>query len=154
MIEDWKEIKSYKGLYWISSRGEVKSKKRQGSSGRMLKQSLTTTGYQRVILCKNQKKKQFKIHQLVAEAYISNPHNRPLVLHGDGNKLNNNSTNLYWGSYTDNANDKIRHKLKGRGRWCKQCCSWEADIYKQRPRAPCVAHTGMPYREYQRHNFK
>lgn len=46
--------------------------------------------------------KNVKIHRLVAEAYISNPNNLPIVMHLDDNPLNNTVSNLKWGTYKEN----------------------------------------------------
>lgn len=46
--------------------------------------------------------KNVKIHRLVAEAYIPNPNNLPIVMHLDDNPLNNIVSNLKWGTYKEN----------------------------------------------------
>jgi len=102
-------IKGYEGLYIVSIFGAVRSIARQGSRGRQLRRSKTDTGYYRVCLSKNQKKEYKKVHRIVAETFIANPNNKPCVGHIDGNKLNNNVTNLYWCTHKENEKDKLRH---------------------------------------------
>ena len=55
-------------------------------------------GYRRVRL----RGKTFKVHRLVAEAFVPNPDNLPYVLHKDGNRENNNYTNLEWSARQSN----------------------------------------------------
>jgi len=62
-------------------------------------------GYEYVNLCKNGKYKHFLIHRLVAIHYIPNPENKPCVDHIDGNKLNNNVSNLRWTTNIKNLNN-------------------------------------------------
>lgn len=68
----------------------------------MLKGSFGEHGYHYFRLSKNGKKKMFYAHRLVAEAFLPNPNNLPVVNHIDGNKLNNNVANLEWTTYSDN----------------------------------------------------
>ena len=49
--------------------------------GKILKPKLTKTGYRSICLCKNGKQKYFRIHRLVAEAFLPNPENKPEVNH-------------------------------------------------------------------------
>ena len=49
------------------------------------------------------------VHRLVAEAFISNPQNKPFVCHKDDNPLNNNVDNLYWGNASTNLKDAIKN---------------------------------------------
>lgn len=49
------------------------------------------------------KKKAFSVHRLVAQAYILNDDQLPVVNHIDRNKLNNNVDNLEWVSYSENT---------------------------------------------------
>lgn len=63
---------------------------------KFLKPSLTLFGYLEVCLFIDRKPQRFRIHQLVALCFIPNPNKLPMVNHIDGNKLNNNVSNLEW----------------------------------------------------------
>lgn len=70
----------------------------------------TKKGYLRVDLYdENGKRKHFKFHRLVAQAFIENPDGKPQVNHKDGNKQNNSVTNLEW--VTDAENKDHRKEL-------------------------------------------
>lgn len=68
-----------------------------------LKGSISEQGYLYYRLSKDNSKKMFYAHRLVAEAFLPNPNNLPVVNHIDGNKLNNNVNNLEWVSYSENV---------------------------------------------------
>ena len=53
-------------------------------------------------------KKNFSAHRLVAEAFLENPNNFPVVHHKDGDELNNFVSNLEWVSHSKNAKEVIR----------------------------------------------
>ena len=59
-------------------------------------------GYKDVLLCGRGKPKRFKVHRLVAAAFIPNPMNKPQVNHLDGDKANNNVSNLEWATHEEN----------------------------------------------------
>ena len=83
--------------YYISNQGRVKNK-----HGRILKPEIRN-GYYSVNLCKNGKPHHIRIHRLVAEAFIPNPDNLPMVNHKDEDKLNNEASNLEWCDNTYNS---------------------------------------------------
>ena len=61
-------------------------------------------GYEHVLLKKEGKQFHYKIHRLVAIAFIPNPNNYPFVNHKDENKQNNNVENLEWCTAKYNLN--------------------------------------------------
>lgn len=88
--EVWKDIEGYEGLYQVSNLGRVKSLERIISDGRHRKERILKpyddgNGYLRVEL----QSKPFKLHRLVAQAFIPNPDNLPFVNHKDENPKNN-----------------------------------------------------------------
>lgn len=96
-MEIWKDIAGYEGLYQISNYGNIRN-----SKGRLLKYYENHKGYYKVGLNKNGKNSKFRVHRLVAQMFIPNPHEYPQVNHIDGNKQNNNVTNLEWCTNTEN----------------------------------------------------
>lgn len=75
-------------------------------------------GYLRTMIHYKGKKKNIKIHRLVAEIYIPNPENKPLVRHLNDDRFDNRVENLAWGTDLDNRNDALRNgkitDLKGK----------------------------------------
>lgn len=120
-MNQWKPVKGYEGLYEVSSEGEIKSleKTRKNSKGqyiqkeKMLAQSLTSTGYKKVELVRNGKKKSLKVHRLVAEAFIPKVEGKPYVNHKDGNQLNNSVDNLEWCTQAENVQHAYDMGLNG-----------------------------------------
>lgn len=71
----------------------------KGSANGKIKEligSVYTHGYVYVRLRSSGIKRAFRVHRLVATAYIPNPETKPHVNHIDGVKTNNNETNLEW----------------------------------------------------------
>ena len=92
MEEIFKSIKGFEGYYEISNLGNVRSTSYKGT--KILKSA--GKRYLQVLLCINQIKTHKLVHRLVAEAFIPNPNNYPVVNHKDGNKKNNTVDNLEW----------------------------------------------------------
>ena len=109
-MEDWKNIYGHDG-YQISDTGKVRSyiNNRHGIGNRephMLKLSRNKHGYDTVCLGRNNRR---LVHRLVAEAFVPNPNNLPIVRHLDDNPKNNHVDNLAWGTQTDNMRDCVKH---------------------------------------------
>lgn len=99
-----KQIKDYDN-YYIYDDGSVFN----GNTNKMLEGSINEGGYRYYRLSKNGKKQMFYAHRLVAEHFVDNPNNLPVVNHKDGNKLNNTAENLEWVSYAQNAEHFHQH---------------------------------------------
>lgn len=97
-MEVWKQT-SYAN-YEVSNWGNVRNIK----TGKLLTNSLSkSNGYYKVTLSVNGKSKPIEVHRLVAETFKPNKTNQKLVVdHIDGNKLNNDESNLQW--ITSSAN--------------------------------------------------
>ena len=90
--------------YLITTCGKVWSLR----SKKFLKNQTDRYGYDYVHLQIKGKEKKYKIHRLVALAYIPNPENKPQVNHEDGIKKNNYPRNLSWSTNSEN----IKHAFK------------------------------------------
>lgn len=116
LFEVWKDIKGYEGLYQISNFGNVKALEKSVWNGKtnlyfpeiIRKPNFDKDGYLNITLSKNSKAKTFKIHRLVAKAFIDNPGNLPEVNHKDGNKSNNFVNNLEWITRSENQKHAFR----------------------------------------------
>jgi hypothetical protein len=97
-----KDIKGYEGLYAITSCGKVWSYKNKRFLNYQYNSSRLDARYYRVYLYKDGKPTPYQVHRLVAEAYIPNPENLPVVNHKDENKFNNCLNNLEWCTYLYN----------------------------------------------------
>ena len=103
--EYWKPVVGYEGLYEVSNWGRVKSLNyNHTGKGKILKQQQSMDGYYSVGLSKNGILKRYYVHRLVAEAFLPNSDNLPLINHKDENKTNNNVDNLEWCDAKYNCN--------------------------------------------------
>jgi len=100
-MEEWKIIDKFPD-YYISSYGRVKSLK--WNKERILADRINGCGYKHVILLKDGIETTFRIHQLVANAFIPNinPKEKFIVDHIDRCRTNNNVTNLRWVNKSEN----------------------------------------------------
>ena len=103
-LEIWKDIENFEG-YQVSIYGQVRTygkvtyTERHGYrywKDKILKQKTDKNGYKRVILYKDGKPYTWLVHRLVAEAFIDNPCNYPIINHKDENPSNNYLHNLEW----------------------------------------------------------
>ena len=104
--------------YTIDEYGNVYDCKKQ----RYLKHLDNGFGYKYVMIVKDGKYRQYKVHRLVAEAYIPNPQNKPFVNHKDCNRSNNCFTNLEWCTQKENINysQKVNSSFNERNKEVQQ----------------------------------
>jgi hypothetical protein len=96
MEELWKAIEGYEGKYEVSNYGRIKSYA-QNKQGKITLGYTDHKGYKTIYLYdKPQCGKWYKVHRLVASAFISNPNNLPQINHKDEDKSNNAVDNLEW----------------------------------------------------------
>lgn len=93
----FKKIKEFP-RYEINTEGQVRNYK-----GKILNGYTNNKGYQMIHLRAKDKSKLCSIHRLVAEAFVPNPDNLPMVNHKDEDKLNNIASNLEWCDNTYNS---------------------------------------------------
>jgi hypothetical protein len=96
--------------YSVSADGRIFSSKY--GELREMTQSIGTSGYYNVGFSNGKEKKTFQVHRLIASAFLSNRKNLEIVNHLDGNKLNNDASNLEWTTRTGNAKHAVE-KLRG-----------------------------------------
>ena len=109
MIESWKDIPGFEGIYQVSNCGRLASFK-VNPQGRVLSNVNATGGYFSVVLRYGGKVRYTRMHRLVAEAFIPNPENKPEVNHKDLNKQNTYASNLEWSTYSENVKHAIKAK--------------------------------------------
>lgn len=116
----WRPIQGYEGLYEVSESGAVRRLAGVDSLGRprrerMLRRTDDGRGYLVVSLSKNDRAKVYRVHRLVARAWLGEAEDGHVVNHIDGDKRNNHRQNLEY--CTQQANDRhaVEHGLKACG---------------------------------------
>lgn len=109
ILEVWKDVVGYEGLYQVSSFGRIKSL--VGFNGheyvtreKLLKLTHLRQGYPNLCLCKDLNHHFFDVHRLVAQAFILNPQSLPCINHKDETRDNNHVDNLEWCTQQYNIN--------------------------------------------------
>ena len=152
MQEIWKDIEGYEGCYQVSNLGRLKSLERtvKGNNGgvyvkkeKILTPTINSSGYYHTCLRKDGRSVAVYIHRIVAQAFLPNPDNLPLINHKDEDKTNNRVENLEWCSakYNTNygsANDRRCESLKKRNN------NYNIGIPKVRRKVLCLE-TGIIY---------
>lgn len=115
--EFWKDIPGYEGFYQASNLGRIKSLSRivnssiSHSGKKKTKERLINIhlnrGYQNVALCREGRASTKKVHRLVMEAWRGKQDLD--VNHIDGNKENNNLSNLEYCSHADNMSHAYKN---------------------------------------------
>lgn len=99
--------------YYITDTGDVYSRayhpiQNRNNRIKRLSQNKKRNGYMSVVLCRGKERHTVSVHRLVAQAFIPNPNNYPVVNHKDGNKTNNCVSNLEWTTMKENNLHKYR----------------------------------------------
>lgn len=126
MILQYKQL-DFNPNYFISSRGFVVSVKKKSFS--ILKPRVDKQGYCRVFIrdINTNKRKDYKLHRLVALYFIDNPNNYNEVNHKDGNKANNKIENLEWCNRSQNNLHAYKNNLH---KPCYKPCEIDGIIYQ------------------------
>lgn len=126
--EIWSVVAGFEGLYEISNLGRVKNIKpylsipdRKGKVRNKILKLKSGSKYTVVALYRiGEKRKWLRVNKMVANVFVPNPHNYPIVNHLDGNKRNDRWDNLEWCTYSQNSihsvyvlgNDPAKNKRK------------------------------------------
>ena len=150
--EVWHDIEGYEGMYQVSNLGRIKSLERKTYNPSIFGEDCYRTvpekirkpnimhGYHCVALVMNGKSKVYRIHRLVAEAFIGKaPTSIHQINHKDGNKSNNNVDNLEWVTPKENTQHAIKTGLmkpiteeRKKQIGIKSKALWQTDKYRLR----------------------
>lgn len=110
---DWIRKKFSGEKYEVTTDGRLFSNKTSGR--RQLKTSIhPKTGYEQISMSDRDSGKSVLclIHRIVAIVHLPNPHGLPMVNHKDGNKANNDVSNLEWCDCSNNAKHAYENNLR------------------------------------------
>jgi hypothetical protein len=113
------------GDYIIYSDGKVYSKRKQ----MFLKTHNDGRGYLMVGMSINKTNKKYKIHRILAESFIPNPLNKPMVNHKNGIKTDNRIENLEWVTNQENIIHAVEHGLCRKDYCSKSVIDLETGIF-------------------------
>ena len=117
-MEIWRAIPNYQG-YEVSNQGRVKTVDKVTYSGgivrhwknRIIKLKTDKSGYKRVSLWSNGKQKDWLVHRLVADMFLSKKDGLDIVNHIDGDTGNNYDSNLEWTDHSGNLQHAYENGL-------------------------------------------
>lgn len=113
---NFRPVVGFEDNYLVSDNGSVFSLyKWRGVELRKLSYALDRDGYPRCKLTKDGISKRISIHKIVTRAFIGPMPEGSQVRHLDGDKMNNNISNLLYGDAKENAEDRDRHGRTARG---------------------------------------
>ena len=138
MEEIWEPIQGYIG-YEVSNLGNVKSK------GRILSKCIGGAGYHTVNIYNKSGRKNTVVHKLVAEVFVPVVEGLSHINHIDGNKLNNEASNLEWCTHKQNMqhanlNGLIKRRKGKDVHWAKLVLNTQTGIFYETGREAAKAH--------------
>lgn len=157
IIEQWRWVPHYEGLYLVSSMGKVARADYIQSNGKgeffvnghIMRVNLNRKGYPQICLTKNNQRDTQRVHRLVALAFIPNPNNLPTINHKNEDKTDNRVENLEWCSWEYNHNYGTRNRRQSKsmvGKNCKRIPQLDlnGNVIKEWASALCAAiHLGI-----------
>lgn len=105
MVEVWRDIQGYEGLYQASTFGNIRSLKKNKIT--ILKQHYDKNGYLKIVIQHNSKRVSYLVHRLVALTFIENTQNKPEVDHINTKKDDNRVSNLKWCTRKENLSNPV-----------------------------------------------
>jgi hypothetical protein len=125
IMENWKPVVGYEGLYEVSNSGRLRNTR----TGLDKVYTLNKQGNRPFVgLWRNNRIKIFKPHTLVLTAFVGpRPHGMECC-HNDGNSWNNRLENLRWDTTRNNQLDRIKHGTSNRGERCAAAKLTEAQV--------------------------
>lgn len=107
------EKERLKCKYAESNYGRTKSFKI--ATPKIIKPVVDQYGYLKVRLNRDNKRRLYSVHILVAKAFVPNPEDKPQINHLDGCKMNNYLENLAWATASENQKHAVEMHLTKRG---------------------------------------
>jgi hypothetical protein len=104
MMEEWRWVSGYEGIYEVSTEGRVRS---HHKSPRILKPN-TTSNYASVTLYRPGRIQTWRVHRLVLETFVGPPPEGTEGCHNNGDKWDNRVENLRWDTHTANQREMYR----------------------------------------------
>ena len=89
--------------YKVTKEGKVYAK---NGDEKMIQE---VNGYAQLMLYLNKKMRFFYVHRIVAELFVPNPEGYKFVKHKDGNRFNNDATNLEWAALLTDRTQRKRN---------------------------------------------
>ena len=115
--EEWRAVEAYP-RYQVSDAGRVRRIEFTSTDSRgrrrtwpemVLKQEVGWHGYCTVVLTNDAGPKRFRVHRIVAHAFLEKEHDeQSVVRHRNHKRTDNRAENLAWGTHQDNSDDAVR----------------------------------------------
>lgn len=147
--EEWRPVVGYEGAYEISDRGRVRSMDRVRTDtwgrrtrylGQLLKPRRSGPQGKYYLTVALTNGAHGKIHVLVAAAFIGPRPDGAQVCHNDGDRFNNQASNLRYATPSENNHDIVRHGRHVNA--CKTTCPQGHEL-----KHPNLVNSELPYRK-------